>query len=482
MRHTLLAQRTTQRPGAPAMYTTIVSAEETLQWADVPRKKEEYMSGYQRSLSDRYQDIADYLSQDENNIIPGSAVIQVDEAAVEVTEDIMLNLAEHGVNVDDLNGELVLLTITVDDKKFEDLLEERFAEYYQRLDADEQAFVDGTLENEPQEGENGALPASHLAELTRELKVAIDDIDSLPEERQAAIKDYIMGVSRPGRIIDGQHRLFGGKEAAGMDVTFPAVIIPGLEKPEEVFQFYVLNSTASPLSRDQLHAVISTSLTNKETELLFHRFKQAGVHAREAKLSYRVHRHPDSPFQSLVDFGLPNSQGVIKESIVFNLVRSFVKMDSSYQRLYKEVDEWDDDNDPDFDYRLKTFLVFWNAITAVYEDAWMAAIDPTADRKDRQILQKIALTTLQTFVLDRLKLLNTTFMSGRKEEALMADHDALDEAVRAAIADLPEEFFTRRWTETSLNTHAGREFFREQMDKAANDRVIGQMKLFRQTK
>lgn len=464
MKTTLTALRVQQKPNAPTMYSTVIDAEETLQWADVPRKKDEYMAGYQRDLNDRHKGIRDYLTTSDENIIPGAILIGVDEDAVTIEED----------------GNVATLTIDHGSVDFETQLTQQFESFYGRLDDEERAFVDGTLSNDPADHENGVIPASHLAELTKELKQAIDDWDSLEAERQEAVKKYLEGVSRPGNIIDGQHRLWGAKEVTQYDVTFPAVIIPGLDDPEEVFQFYVLNSTASPLKRDQLHAVISTSLTNGELELLFERFKQTGVHAREAKLSYRMHRHDDSPFQGLVHFGLPDSHGIIKEGVAFNLVRSFVTLGDSYRRLYNSVDDWEDD--PDYDYRFQTFLVFWNAITGAYADAWEAALAPDATKTERQIIQKIALDILQEFVLDRLKLLNTALMAENSESALFADHDALASGVKMVLTDLPEEFFTRQWTETSLNTHQGREFFREQMDKAANDYQIGSMTLFKQTK
>ncbi len=464
MQTKLKALKVQQKPDAPTMYSAVVDAEETLQWADVPRKKDDYMAGYQRDLDDRHQNIRDYLTTSSNNIIPGAVLIGVDENAVSIEE----------------NGDVATLTIDHGSADTQTLLREQFEAFYNRLDEDEKAFVDGEISNDPTEREDGVIPASHLAELTKELKEAKEDWDNLDPDRQEVVENYLEGVALPGNIIDGQHRLWGAKEVDPFDVTFPAVIIPGLEDPEEVFQFYVLNSKASPLSRDQLHAVVSTSLTNGELEVLFERFKQTGVHAREAKLSYRMHRHNESPFQGLIDFGLSDSRGIIKESIAFSLVRTFVKLGDSYQRLYNGVDEWEDD--PDFDYRFQTFLVFWNAVTNNYDDAWTAALEPDATKTERQITQKIALDTLQEFVLDRLKLLNTSLMASHSEDALFADHDVLANGVEMVLADLPEEFFTRKWTETSLNTHQGREFFREQMEKAANDRQIGSMKLFRQTK
>ncbi|WP_415382945.1 hypothetical protein [Halosimplex sp. TS25] len=461
---TLQALKIQQKPGAPTMYSTVVDAAETLEWADVPRKKDDFMAGYQRDLNERYDDIKDYLTTADQNIIPGAVLIGVDEDAVSIDED----------------GDVVTLTIEHNQHESDELIQAQYEAFYERLSDEEQRFVDGEISNDPADHENGSLPASHLAELTKELKQASEDWDSLSDDRQEAVSDYVEGLAVPGNIIDGQHRLWGAKEVTKFDVDFPAVIIPGLTDPEEVFQFYVLNSTASPLSRDQLHAVISTSLSNGELEVLFKRFKQTGVHAREAKLSYRLHRRDDSPFQHMVDFGLPNSQGIIKESISFNLVKSFVKPNTSYKRLYDGVDDWE--QDPDYDYRLKVFLTFWNAVTDEYSDAWNTAREPDATDVERQITQKIALDTLQEFLLDRLKLLSTPVMGGRSADTMFADLDAVDEGVRMVLADLPEEFFTREWTESSLNTHQGREFFREQMEKASNDRQIGSMKLFKQTK
>jgi len=91
-------------------------------------------------------------------------------------------------------------------------------------------------------------------------------------------------------------------------IVLPVVMIPGLAHAEQVFQFYVLNSKAKPLSPTELRRIVSTSLTNEEIEELYKRFKQAGVSADESRWTLEIDTRPDSPFRKRIDFGFTKSR------------------------------------------------------------------------------------------------------------------------------------------------------------------------------
>ena len=59
--YTYTAVQVIQRPGAEPFYLLTATAEEVLEWADVPRKKANYMAGYQRELDDRHQKIQKFI-------------------------------------------------------------------------------------------------------------------------------------------------------------------------------------------------------------------------------------------------------------------------------------------------------------------------------------------------------------------------------------------------------------------------------------
>ncbi|WP_157971546.1 ParB N-terminal domain-containing protein [Halorussus litoreus] len=449
-----------QKPDAPSLYMLQVPAEELLDWADVPRKKADFMAGYQRELSSRHKKIKDFLELDENNVIPGALLVAVGDDAITVDED----------------GNIVDVEISYEERDLDTLIEDTYQSFYSRLDEDEQEFVDqDESDGDDPEEEDRSIPSSYLAELTKELKRANENFEELPEERQEAVRDYVTGVSRPGRILDGQHRVFGAKEIADFDVKFPVVLMPGMSESEQVFHFYVVNNKARPLKKTELRATVSTSLTNAEIEDLYERFRDAGVRAEEAQLTFRMHRNPDSPFANLIDFGLEDSQGVIDENVAHQVVMDFVKMGSKFRPLYADVDDWDPD--PEFDYRLKTFYAFWRAIKEVYQDAWEEAVE----EGEGQILQKVTLLQLQELVLERLKPLNRLYTDELGKDQLFANHENLEGAVENTLEDLPEEFFTREWQMSGLDTSDGHDLFKEQMEKAMSGAQIGKLKLFRDT-
>src|SRR5262249_3100042 len=114
--------------------------------------------------------------------------------------------------------------------------------------AEELELAEEAEESVDEEEDEGAIfPSSYLASLAKELSAAITDWDTVAPARQEAIKSYIEGVSKPGLIIDGQHRVFGAKNVSEHDVRLPVILLPGLAYSEQVFQFYVLNSKARPL-------------------------------------------------------------------------------------------------------------------------------------------------------------------------------------------------------------------------------------------
>jgi hypothetical protein len=337
-----------QQPDGPELYLTKVPARQLLKWADVPRKKSDFQAGYQRQLTkSRTSNVKEFLEIDKNNLIPGALLVSVDEEFFE----------KEGVESD-------FYEIEISSRSGEDissLIDEKHNQFHDRLGEEERKYADDELDVEIKDLDEGSpLPASYLAELTRELKKARDDFDQLSEERQEAVKEYVRGMSKPGRILDGQHRVFGAKDVPGFDVFFPVVLMPGLGDSEQVFHFFVVNNKARPLKPVELRSTISTSLTDQEIDDLYQRFRAAGVEAEEAKLTYRMNRNPNSPFRGLINFGLEEDESVIPENVAHQLVIDFVDMPNKFRPLYEDVDEWA--QDPEYNFRINTFFAFWRSI------------------------------------------------------------------------------------------------------------------------
>ena len=426
-----------QQPIAPAMYMISAAARELLDWCDVPRTKENYMAGYQRVLtSTRVTDISAYLRESPNNTLPGAIIVAADAEDVSIQKE----------------GAAVFIEVRDDTRDFKTKLEELFGGFTTRLSSEElsSADIEFSSENETEEyDDDSEYPISYLALLAKELQDALIAWENISPERREAIKDYINGVSKPGLIIDRQ----------------------------QVFQFYVLNSKAKPLSPTELRRIVSTSLTNFEIEDLYKRFRKTGLDAEEARWTYEMNTSPHSVFRGLINFGFSKPGEIIPENVADQLVRSFMKMPRKrYASLMDPVSErW---NEPDE--RLRIFFDFWKAVKTVYADAWGEAVAAAKEQKEqKQIFKKVALITLQRFLLDRF----TTALPYRSRAASppFMDEETTKEMVISTLENLPSKFFMLEWKMKQMDTSAGREILYDEMSKAwgGQGRNIGHLKLFR---
>jgi hypothetical protein len=453
---------TKQQPDGPNLYLAKVKARELLEWADVPRKKSDFKAGYQRQLKEeRTDDIRDFVESSKNNLMPGALLISVKEES--------FSIEENG------NGyaEIKITHSSGDD--LQGLIEKTYDSFYSRLNEREKEFADGNLDINIEDLDEGSpLPSSYLAELTRELRVAKEDFSELDEERQEAIKDYVTGMSKPGRILDGQHRVFGAKDIIDFDVVFPIVLIPGLSESEQVFHFFIVNNKARPLKPVELRATISTSLTDREIDNLYDRLQDAGVQAEEAKLTYRMNKNPNSPFQGLIDFGLGEDVSFIKENVANQVVLNFVDPPSRFSPLYEDVSGWT--QDPEYNYRMSMFFTFWRTVKETYSEAWEKGVEEGGGN----LFYKVSMLKLQEKVLENLKPINE-YEKTNTGDSVFSSRSTLKRLAKLVLNQLPERFWLEEWQEQVSDSADFREYLKEQMQKAMDGADIGRLGLFRKT-
>lgn len=453
-----------QQPDAAPFYLIKANAEELLLWSDVPRKKADFLAGYQRDLEQRQETIKTFIKKSPLNILPGAIIVAVDSNAVAVSSTALTDVRQITVTYD-ASGDFRTQLTTI------------YNAFHSRLSPEELAAITNSdqadAENDQEEQEEPVgPPPSYLAVLTRELKQAVDDFSSLPPERQSAVIDYVNSAAKPGAILDGQHRVFGAKNVAEFDVILPVVLIPGLTSREQAFHFFVLNNKAKPLTPTQLRSVLSTSLTRQEIDDLWERFEQAGVKPHKASWTHRINTDPDSPFLGLLDFGLGEATSFIPESVMFQIVNDFMtKTSGKFKLLTESVPEWENE-----DYKMRCFFTLWQAVKQNYATVW----DLGVSEKKGQIFQKVSLLILQELLLETAAR-GIPRRSVEGQPSPFADPSDLKKEVEATLYYLPAEFFTRAWQIKQLDTSDGRSFFKEQMDKAISNlgKNIGNLKLFK---
>lgn len=458
-----------QTPDANPFYVTSATASELLRWCDVPRSRDGFMAGYQRQLEGRHQKITEFFENDPiYNLIPNAVIIAVDPTSVAIADDA---------------SRVTTLTVSHDDKPIDELAINLLRRFESRLNGEElksidaDAITDDDSVDDDSEDDAAVPPLSHLAELTHRLRLFLDTRASLSDEQSKQIVDYVRGVAKPGLILDGQHRVFGAKEVIDFDVEFPVVLLPGLEYCEQVFQFYVLNNKAKPLSRTHLRRIISTTLSRAEIDRLYDRLKHAGVEAKSAEWTHRMNNDSESPFRGLLDMGLNNPDGVIPENVAYQVISRFMLVHTRYRLLTDDVAEWDPN---DNEYRLAAFYTLWRGIKDQYSDAWDSAKQSTATPQERQLFFKVSMLCLQEHLLNTWN----SEMPKRKQKGEGSPLGNLDELFQEVSYTLPflkETFFTKEWKVKGLDTSTGHDLFRKAITTAIQreSKNLGNMALFK---
>lgn len=457
------AVRVQQRVGAPTFYLIGAPARELTKWADAPHKKSSLRAGYQRELDDRRLDsIESFLENSKQNILPSAALIAVHSDAFSASGQ---------------DESHCVVTIKLQDSTEMELRARVLDELKNRLSEDEIASValpgldaiEGTEVPSDEFGDDAdsLVPDSYMASIFFELQ----QFERLPLDRQNDVMEFVHTMSVPGLIMDGQHRIFGAKEAAE-NIVLPVVLIPGLKLSEQVFNFYILNNKAKPLDKRQLRSIISTSLTGGEISELYSRFNSSGLNADEAQWTYRVNTDAGSPFKGLVSLKLEGDDSPIDDNVMDQVVSRFIKLPKTYDSLKKGLNfNWDKSSQ--YDFKLELFYGLWSAVRDQFPKAWdLAASGPG----NGQLFQKVALLQLQEYVLGLLKQV-VLF----QEASPLGSREGLYTDARKALQRIPEEFFLKEWRKKGLDTSAGRALWLEQLTKvvAADGKNIGNFSLFK---
>jgi len=350
-------------------------------------------------------------------------------------------------------------------------LDENEKNYVNQINIDDLEFNETLNDSEEMlETDSYYKPDSYLATLVAELK----NFEKLKTERKDEIDKYIASVSKPGLILDGQHRVYGAKNAKA-EVRLPIVILPGMDASEQVFHFYVINNKAVPIKPTELRSVVSTSLSNKEITELYKRFKSVGVLTNEAQWTHAINTENKSPFKGLINFNMENDQGIIPENVMYQVVKKFLKPSSKYKTNFNLSENWKNDTES-YTYRLSLFYLFWKKVKELYPIAWKNALE----LENKQLLMKVTMINLQEIFFDEIDSI-IPYLESKGLALPLSNEQEFIEQIEFNFKYLVEEFFIKEWTEKSLDTPKGRELLKEQMVKSIKNKGkgLGRMTLFR---
>jgi DGQHR domain-containing protein len=245
-------------------------------------------------------------------------------------------------------------------------------------------------------------------------------------------------ASKPGTIIDGQHRLFALESYQEEDIPVLVVVLLGVEALELALHFVVINNTAKKVPTDLVKAILS-ELSDDEQQEFEKRVRRVGLTLGKAFNALAILDSADySPFYQRLDWD-SNRSGIkrIKPSAI----------ESALRLVMAELETPDP---PETDDAIQILAAMWQGI----RDSWQE--DIPWDSEKSKLLDKAGLVAATEFVVQRLNL--------QAEEKLdLNDDTQICRATREIFNDIPSRFWLLPWTAKSLDTSAGRKIIQDAM-------------------
>ncbi len=475
------------------MISFVAPAEEVKSWAGVPHKTTDFLGGFQRPLSDRFQQIVEFF-EEEGNSSPTSIVVAFRPGAAKV---VPLPVPEDWKKSLPVSSVPEPVIVEVIDQNFDSLgLDELAAQVHSQISgrvavdaqgAEEEEVADPSAavppadqSDEPLPGEEesgdewgvdvgqsalssfaskiGTPNALHAYRQTLSGEIlSVGDAATTEEADKKAgdrLRELFVSLLQPAMIVDGQHRVWGASECAN-EIPFSVVGLLDADWDEQVFQFVVINKQARAISGEFLASIVNSSLTNREIGELETRLEAAGLKTYETRMLRLMNDDPDSPFSSMVSRGLEEVGKKITFKTGIAIVRRWhTRMndrDKAYKALFRNGLPGDTAKEKRaaWETSWKSYMfAFWNGVKNLYKDEQLW--DPGT-----QLMYRACLEVMQENFLNK------------KAEAggvTYKDPVALREDVEEFYGNVPAGFFHTEWKRKELLTDDGKQVLEDALN------------------
>jgi hypothetical protein len=491
------AYRQALDPTAPWLISFVAPAEDIFRWAGIPRKTDKALTGFQRPDDPpRVVKTQDFFSKFSQNQSPTSIVVGVhaphpqqpifavefvdpqpespiqrcrvsiafddaeplEDAVLRLRHQIQARIAGEAPPGQFIDGTSTSLS---EEEETEEAEEATEAE-----DAEENAqFGEEVIENDRQEIELGK---SLLSQLLRKL-----DDSGWCQANEIHLRD----LAKPATIIDGQHRILGAR-ACERGIPFSVIAILDCSWAEQVFQFTVVNYTATGIPDQFITANAALSLTATELGNLEDRLQQAGVKVIEYELMRIVNFDSESPFRDLVNLTPKKHEDLIGYKTMVQVAKAwYLGKDNAVRQIIEHIypDLPGKRNSKNRLARWKQndwgvfFKDFWCTVRDQYAGKLTENGDPLWTVGKSNLMVAVVLLQLQWQFLTNLAAQDETFFEVPAEDPAGAMRNKIKKRAHSFISYFSPEMFGKEWKMHSLSIGPGREalnvLFRNIADK-----------------
>jgi DGQHR domain-containing protein len=263
-------------------------------------------------------------------------------------------------------------------------------------------------------------------------------------------------------VIDGQHRLLAFAELESMHPLLACAIL-GANELERALHFVVINNKTKRVPSDLVKAIVA-ELTGSQKEELKNRLTRVGITLGNYAVALNVlNTSETSPFRNLVDWDI--NRGI-------NAIRR-IKPAALEAALRTIISDLRSSIDIDVDDAIQILSAIWRGVRDAWNSenvTWSAASD--TENQHSKLVDKSGLVAVTEFIVERL---NHKLEDGFDVNDLVS----VEAFSKSIMLPVPSRFWSIKWTETGLDTSAGRSLIRQSLAEirtAAANRVDDPLK------
>ncbi len=264
-------------------------------------------------------------------------------------------------------------------------------------------------------------------------------------------------------VIDGQHRLLAFNE---LDSNPPllACAILGSDELERALHFVVINNKVKRVPSDLVKGIMA-ELTVPQQETLKSRLTRVGITLGNYSAALNVlNTNNISPFKDLVDWDINRGENAVRR----------VKPAALESSLRTIISDLRARIDIDVDDAIQLLSAIWRGVRDSWNSGnvtWIAASNTETEHS--KLVDKAGLVAVTEFIVERLNL--------KLEDGFDVTNPTLvEEFSKSVMQSVPSRFWLMKWTETGLDTSAGRSLIRQSLaeirtaaSSGADDPLLG---------